>query len=188
MINGILFNWNKPSMAVVLGMICVFFGAGCTVFGIRTSEEANYKVLGESGRIELREYDELIVVETDVNAAYDEAGKIAFKRLFGYISGENEVKTKIAMTTPVLAKEGNSANSEQVAMTSPVFGEKNDKGWRYIFVLPDSYTLESAPVPSNQHVKLSMIPKKRLQLFASQDLGERDQCARNLKSLLIGFR
>jgi hypothetical protein len=83
-------------------------------------------------------------------------------RLFGYISGENISETKIAMTAPVLAKEGGAIEGEKIAMTSPVLGERQGTGWRYAFVLPQSYTLDNAPLPSNPEVKLAVIPGKKV--------------------------
>jgi hypothetical protein len=155
-------KWNRPLTSVLVGVICFFFTTGCSIFGIRTSEEASYHVLAKYDRIEIREYGELVVVETDVDASYDEAGSIAFKKLFGYISGENVSQSKIAMTAPVMSREGSVLDGEKVAMTSPVIGEKQSQGWRYSFVLPANYTLENAPVPSNPVVKLAVLPRKKV--------------------------
>ena len=155
-------KWTKEPIASILGALFVFILTGCSVFGLRTSEEATYKVLGKYGQFEIREYDARVIVETDVNAPFDEAGKIAFNRLFGYISGENVAQTKIAMTAPVMAKERDGSEGKKIAMTSPVIGEKRDMGWRYIFVLPEGYTLETAPIPSDPLVKLSVMPSKKV--------------------------
>lgn len=146
----------------MVGVICIFFTTGCSVFGIRTSEEASYHVLAKYDQIEIREYGEQVVVETYVEAAYDEAGGIAFKKLFAYISGENVSQTRIAMTAPVMSTEGIAAGGEKVAMTSPVLGKKQGQGWRYGFILPANSTLENAPVPSNPEVKLAVIPRKKV--------------------------
>lgn len=118
------FDWNKPLTPVLIGIICFFFTTGCSVFGIRTSEEARYHVLAEYDQIEIREYEALVVVETDVVGSYNEAGNIAFKKLFGYISGENGSQSKIAMTALVMSREGNAFDGEKIAMTSPVIGVK----------------------------------------------------------------
>ena len=147
---------------VVVAMICFIFVTGCSVVGIRTTEEASYTVLAKYDQIEIREYKELVVVETDVDASYDKAGNIAFKKLFGYISGENVSQSKIAMTAPVMSKERNAGTGEKVAMTSPVIGEKQGQGWRYSFVLPAGYTLETAPLPTNPEVNLTRIPRKKV--------------------------
>ena len=155
-------RFMKQSVAVIVGAIGIFSTTGCSLVGIRTSEEANYEVLKKYDQIEIREYAELIVVETYVNTDYDEAGNIAFKKLFAYISGENLSKTKISMTAPVMSKEGNAVDGDKIPMTSPVLGERQAKGWRYSFVLPAGYTLEDAPLPANPDVKLTKIPRKKV--------------------------
>lgn len=160
--SGKRFNRNRFLTPILVGIICFFFTTGCSIFGIRTSEEATYHVLAEYDQIEIREYGELVVVETDVDASYEEAGNIAFKKLFAYISGENISKTKIAMTAPVMSREEFAADGEKVAMTSPVLGEKQGQGWRYSFVLPANYTPETAPLPTNPEVKLAVIPGKKV--------------------------
>ncbi len=153
---------NSLLTPVLFGVVCLFITTGCSIFGIRTSEEASYQVLSRYGRIEIREYDELVMVETDVDASYDEAGNIAFKKLFGYISGENVSQSTIAMTAPVISRKESTLIGEKVAMTSPVIGEQQGQGWRYSFVLPADYTLENAPVPSNPEVKLAVVPRKKV--------------------------
>lgn len=159
---GIRIKWNRKLISFIFAFSGVVLLAGCSVFGIRTSEEVSYRVIEEYGQFEIREYDELVVVATDVSAPFDKAGNIAFKRLFGYISGDNVAQTKIAMTAPVMAKERNVPEGEKIAMTSPVIGEKQDMGWRYIFILPAGYTPENAPIPSDPMVKLSVMPSKKV--------------------------
>lgn len=157
-----VFKLTRRSFAVIVVMIWLISSIGCTVFGIRTVEEASYEVLSQDGQIEIREYEKLVIVETNVEADYEEAGNIAFKRLFGYISGENVSQNKIAMTAPVIAREDKLTPGEKLDMTTPVLAERQVKGWRYAFVLPASFTIESAPVPSNPRVTLSVMPKKKV--------------------------
>ncbi len=66
------------------------------------------------------------------------------------------------MTAPVMSRARRALDGEKVAMTSPVIGEKQGQGWRYSFVLPAEYTLETAPVPSNPEVKLAVVPSKKV--------------------------
>ena len=161
--NIIFFKLKRSSVVAVISAICVsFFTTGCSFFGIRNTEEAGYAVIDKRDQIEIREYDELVVAETFVNTEYEEAGTIAFKKLFAYISGENISKTKISMTAPVMSKEGDAPEGDKIPMTSPVLGQRQAKGWRYSFVLPAGYTLENAPLPSNPEVKLAVIPRKKV--------------------------
>ena len=146
----------------IAGSILIVFISGCSVFGINSVEEAGYQVLKKDHSFELRRYQALLVVETQVDADFEEAGGLAFDRLFGYISGNNEQKSKIAMTAPVIARQNDSGQGEKINMTAPVFEERNDGGWRYMFVLPASYSIETAPTPLDPEVKLSVIPEKKV--------------------------
>ena len=82
-------RWTLLTLAAGAGAALLAF-ASRSVFGVVNVEEASYEVLSEHGSIELREYAELILVETRVDADFEEAGEIAFRRLFAYISGANK--------------------------------------------------------------------------------------------------
>ena len=155
-------QWTSAGIVAVLGTASLVFPVGCTVFGIRTVEEASYKVLRDGGGIELREYDELVVAETFVKADFEDAGSIAFRRLFGYISGANAAQTKIAMTTPVLADPVEPGEGDKIAMATPVVGQKQEDGWRYTFVLPGTFTKDSAPTPTGPEVKIIGVPSTKV--------------------------
>jgi hypothetical protein len=152
----------------------LFFSTGCSVLGIRTVEEAGYSVLREDGRFELRQYDDLVVAQTSVNASFDKAGEIAFGRLFGYISGENVARSEISMTAPVLTEPQGESEGVKVAMTAPVLAEGTGNAWKIAFVLPSSFTMDTAPVPSNPLVELATIPSKTVAVVRfSGSLSER---------------
>jgi hypothetical protein len=139
------------------GLLCVA-ATGCTVFGIRTVEEASHEVLLRDGRFQIRQYADAVVAETFVDAEYDEASSTAFRRLAGYIFGKNERKEKIDMTAPVVQEP----TSETIAMTAPVIQEESDKGWRMAFVLPSKYTLETAPKPLDPNLTVRQEPGKKV--------------------------
>ncbi len=145
----------------IFALVLLVSLTGCSVVGIHSVEEASYKVVKDQDQFQVRDYKALLVAETIVDADFEDAGKIAFKRLFGYISGANRATTEIAMTAPVMAIRENRFSGEKLAMTAPVTGEKSALGWRYAFVLPQGYTLETAPVPSNSEVKLAMVPARK---------------------------
>jgi hypothetical protein len=64
-------------------------------------ESAPYKTVRSSGKFEVRDYPALTVVETPMSS--DRSGSdSSFNHLFRFITGGNEAKQKIAMTTPVL--------------------------------------------------------------------------------------
>ena len=153
---------SKLSARLPLLALAVVLQSGCSLFGIRSTEEASYSVLREQGQYQIRQYESLLVATTVIDGDFDEAGKQAFRRLFNYISGDNRAGQEIAMTAPVIASENLVAGGEQISMTAPVTGEKLDQGWRFSFVLPAGYTLANAPLPIDERVSLAQIPARRV--------------------------
>jgi hypothetical protein len=121
-------------------------------------EEARYTVIMKEESYELRQYELHIVAETIVEGDFDKAGNEGFRRFFKYISGENQKKQSIAMTTPVSQETG----SEKIAMTAPVSQEQTGGQWRIAFVMPSEYTMDTLPQPVDPKVLLKQIPSRRM--------------------------
>jgi effector-binding domain-containing protein len=119
-------------------------------------EEAEYSVLTKDDNIELREYAPHIVAETVIYGDFEDAGGMAFRPLFNYISGQNAAQQKIAMTAPVAQQ----AQGEKIAMTAPVGQRKERDGWAVSFMMPSSYSMETLPVPLNSDVTLREVPSR----------------------------
>lgn len=136
--------------------------SGCSFLGLSSQyEEASHSRVNQQGDFEIREYKAMVVAQTTVEAPSKEAGNKAFRTLFSYISGNNLSQGKIDMTTPVFS-QADEAPGEKIAMTTPVFSEAEEPGrWRYQFVLPDKYSLESAPQPKDPAVELAAVPAGR---------------------------
>ena len=62
------------------------------------------------------------------------------------------------MTTPVLEE----SQSEEIAMTVPVFQHNDNNIWTMTFVLPSKYTLETAPEPIDKNVEIKIRPAKKV--------------------------
>ena len=93
-------------------------------------EEPNYKVVDKNDVYEIRKYSDRLAVETVTSGM---GGN--FRKLFNYISGENDAQEKIKMTTPVIQLEKNGNMSMQ-------------------FYLPSKFNLENVPNPSREDVKI----------------------------------
>ena len=102
-------------------------------------EEPAFRLVERDGAFELREYAPHAVAETRVEASFTDAGNTAFQRLFRYISGNNVVQQKIAMTAPVTQVDAGD-------------------GYRVAFTLPASYTLETAPIPLDRTIEVRVVP------------------------------
>ena len=116
-------------------------------------EEPRFKVLEKDGSFELREYSTHIVAETRVEAGFEDAGSLAFQRLFRYISGNNVAQQKIAMTAPVT-----QSGSEKIKMTAPVSQVADGNAYLVAFSLPSTYTLATVPKPLDPTVRIRQVP------------------------------
>ena len=116
-------------------------------------EEPRFKVLEKDGSFELREYSAYIVAETRVEAGFEDAGSLAFQRLFRYISGNNVAQHKIAMTAPVT-----QSGSEKIKMTAPVSQVADGSAYLVAFSLPSTYTLATVPKPLDPTVRIRQVP------------------------------
>jgi len=116
-------------------------------------EEPRFNVLQKDGSFELREYPPYIVAETRVEAGFEDAGSLAFQRLFRYISGNNIAQQKIAMTAPVTQSRG-----EKISMTAPVSQVADGNAYLVAFTLPSTYTLATAPQPLDPTIQIRAVP------------------------------
>ena len=126
--------------------------------GSMALEEAKYTVIMKEGSFELRQYEAHLVAETMVEGDFDAAGTEGFRRLFKFISGENQKKQAISMTAPV----SQDASSEKIAMTAPVNQERTGGQWRIAFLMPSEYTLDTLPRPLDPKVLLKKVPARRM--------------------------
>lgn len=127
----------------------------CATVGI---EKAKYEVIEKEGKFEIRQYQPQIVAETIVESDFGQAGNVAFRRLFNYISGENRKAESIKMTAPV----NQTASSEKIAMTAPVNQQKREGKFSVSFLMPSKYTMQTLPEPSDSSVKLREVPSRKI--------------------------
>ena len=107
---------------IVLGLV--------VAFKVMAYEEANYEVVKQNKVYEIRKYSDRLAIETVTSNQGS-----SFRKLFNYISGNNENKEEISMTTPVtqIKKEGS------ITMQ---------------FYLPSKFNKDNIPSPSNPDVKI----------------------------------
>ena len=106
-------------------------------------EEPQYDVVSKADGYEVRRYSDRIAAQVSGQMRSYKA----FQTLFKYISGANQSAEKVSMNIPV-------TQSEKIDMTVPVTqGSQSGSGYMQFF-LPSSYTLETAPKPTDPSVEI----------------------------------
>ena len=95
-------------------------------------EEANYEIVKENKEYEIRKYSDRLVIETNSIQGN------GFRKLFNYISWNNDDKKEIKMTVPVTQEVKNGNMTMQ-------------------FYLPSKFNKENTPKPSNSEIKVLTI-------------------------------
>lgn len=105
-----------------------------------------YQLLCQTDEYEVRHYSPTLWVSTDAEAYFMGVGAaMAFRRLFQYITGDNEGGYQIDMTAPVLVKI-----PEETTMWEPAI-------YTLSFPLPQAYQ-EKPPQPTNDKLYFTEMP------------------------------
>jgi len=116
-------------------------------FSSMGAEEAKYKVVETDGKFEVRDYSPQILAETTMDGTFEDAGDKASDLLSKYISGNNHLRSEVAMTFPVVQQK---------------LGDK----WLVSFVMPALYTMKNLPKPKDSRIRLRQIPARRMAAIA----------------------
>jgi hypothetical protein len=109
-------------------------------FRSKNIEKQKYRVVKKEKSFEIRFYPPAIFATTrSVAKSYRELGSSGFRKIAGYIFGNNETSAKIAMT-------------------APVHMDINEKGSSMSFVMPSEYTLDKLPRPADARIELHESP------------------------------
>jgi hypothetical protein len=144
----------KNFMRKLVAAVILLLGATLAM----ATEEAPYTVVEKDNAFEIRDYAPHILAETIVEGTLEEAGNIAFDRLFRYISGANKSRNRVTMTAPV----SQQSTSEKIKMTAPVGQQSLQGGWVVSFMMPASYTLETLPQPADPLISLRQVAARRI--------------------------
>ncbi len=131
--------------------------AGCSVFGIRSgTEEPAYKLIANVGPVQIRQYGPRLAASAVVPGNEVAARSAGFRRLAGYIFGANTEAASIPMTAPVVESR---AAPEKIPMTAPVAQSQSaDGAWTITFYMPQKYTLQTLPKPSQPGIEIHQVP------------------------------
>ena len=139
-------------------------------------EEPRYTVVSETDTYQVRRYKSRTVAE--VNFEGENSG---FRVLFDYISGANLGSQKLEMTVPV-------TQSEKIDMTVPVTQSKSNGQMIMRFFLPEEFSMQNAPRPTDTRVRIIDLPEQYFGVisysgFASESNFEKHQ--EELRTVLL---
>ena len=121
------------------------------------TETPDYEVERAFEGFEIRHYPSRVVAETTVHGVdHDDALNEGFRRLAGYIFGDND-GARSAMAAPIELRKrsaGRKAKGERIAMTSPVTSHEDEAGHVVTFTMPKDRALELLPVPNDARVRV----------------------------------
>lgn len=127
---------NISTRSILTLIIIQFIG----VMAFAKTEEQKYRVVHSEAGFEVRFYPSATLATVYSSArSYKELSGPGFRKLAGYIFGDNSTDTKISMTSPVHMDINNSQSSMS-------------------FVMPSSYTAEKLPEPDDKDVKIEKTP------------------------------
>lgn len=147
-------------------------------------EQPDYTIIETQGSIEIRDYAPMIAAETSVEGERTAAIGEGFRRIAGYIFGDNAPREQIAMTAPVQQQKGS-----KIAMTAPVQQQGANGTWSVRFIMPKQWTMETLPAPTDTRVKLVPMPARRfavIRFSGSADQAELDAKTSELLAFVRG--
>jgi hypothetical protein len=121
-------------------------------------ESPQYKTVHKDRKFEIREYEEYVLAEVEIDGDFGPALQKGFRVLAGYIFGGNVSRDRIDMTAPVTEQ---AVSAEKIDMTAPVISSSIEEGKKYriAFTMPSKYTLENLPEPSNKAISFRKVGK-----------------------------
>ena len=154
---------KRAALASIIGLALI----GMTVAGCQATragyESAPYTVVRKDGRFEVRDYPTLQVVGTSTTPGSNGSDG-SFMKLFRYITGGNERREKIAMTTPVLMQETGG-------------------DYQMSFVLPQKVRTSGPPAPTDASLKVRELPPARYAVLRFRGGRNRPNETRSLEAL-----
>lgn len=126
------------NMIIALGILLLIFIFFQSFMAISTNkiEKQKYQVIKKEKDFEIRYYPPATFATIKSSAkSYRELSGSGFRKIAGYIFGNNESSTKIAMT-------------------SPVHMDISDSGSSMSFVMPSEYDIKKLPRPNDASVEI----------------------------------
>lgn len=132
------------SVCAAAGLVAAMGLAGCTPATTAEQESPDYVVASAEDSFEIREYGPQLWAQHTARGTYRSAVEQGYIRLERYFTGENTVPEAIPMSSPVMVRDDGA------------------DGWTVMFPLPDAYTVETAPRPVDQRIRVVEHPPRRV--------------------------
>lgn len=128
---------------LLFSLTTLFILAAMSLFSRDQTPQVPFKIIEQSGNIEIRSYDPVLMASVEKPGHMMEIGSPGFRELAAYIFGGNERSQKIAMTAPVNFIETDSGKT------------------RMSFSMPEGLQLAGMPKPLSKEIQLhEMSPRK----------------------------
>lgn len=139
-------NWSTTMTVSAIALVTVLLAAGGCQATRAGYETAPYRVIRSDGGFELRDYPAMQWVETSLGEGPGDSDG-GFGRLFRFITGGNEARQKIAMTTPVYMTQAPTPEAPSRRVMA--------------FVMPRGMAPTAVPAPSDAAVQRRQVPAGR---------------------------
>jgi len=146
---------------------------------LMAAETIPYTIVQKDGPIEIRQYEPYSVAEMEITSLFEEAGSMAFRPLFRYISGKNSSQRKIAMTAPVTQEAAEKENRTPLTEAAV---------WKIGFVMPSHLSFETLPSPDDPAITIRRIPARRIAALRYSGTWSHERYSRFLEQLEIWIR
>ena len=166
-------GYTIPVKKMLVTLFILLFAGALILVGCQATrggyESAPYKAVRSDGKFQVRDYPALTVVETPMGGSRS-GDDGSFMRLFRFITGSNEAKEKISMTTPV-------------------FMSGSDSNATMAFVMPAKLTSAQVPKPSDGSVTVRELERGRfavLRFSGGRNAEKESEALNRLKTWMAG--
>ena len=138
--------------------------AGTAVAGLVASQTARnahaepyHTVKDTDGDFEIRNYASGLAAEVEVEGARLQAIQRGFRLLADFIFGHNAPSDHMTAQLPAVTK------AQKIPMTTPVLQQQGEgQKWTVQFIMPQEYTLDTLPKPTNPIVSIRELPARQV--------------------------
>lgn len=106
------------------------------------SKLSSYTTLASDDVIEVRQYQEVMLAQVEVEGTRKQALEKGLNLLMPFFEGENSFNYEIPVHAPILQQED----------------ERDENVWRIGIIIPEKYRGDELPKPNNEEIKAVLLP------------------------------